>query len=91
MLKRELHLSRIGGFYDSNLVKILVGIRGAANMIDFLSGWEFPEITKRLLFSLNIKQQRGGNRPLSFYICFVLSINPNSYFSALAIASLKSL
>ncbi len=27
MLKRELYLSRIRGFYDSNLVKILVGIR----------------------------------------------------------------
>lgn len=27
MLKRELYLSRIRGFYDSNLIKILVGIR----------------------------------------------------------------
>ncbi len=27
MLKREIYLSRIRGFYDSNLVKILVGIR----------------------------------------------------------------
>lgn len=27
MLKRELYLSKIRGFYDSNLVKILVGIR----------------------------------------------------------------
>lgn len=27
MLKREMYLSRIRGFYDSNLVKILVGIR----------------------------------------------------------------
>ena len=27
MLKRESYLSRIRGFYDSNLVKILVGIR----------------------------------------------------------------
>lgn len=27
MLKRELYLSRIRGFYDSDLVKILVGIR----------------------------------------------------------------
>ena len=27
MLKREVYLSRIRGFYDSNLVKILVGIR----------------------------------------------------------------
>lgn len=26
-LKREAYLSRIRGFYDSNLVKILVGIR----------------------------------------------------------------
>ena len=27
MLKRETYLSRIRGFYDSDLVKILVGIR----------------------------------------------------------------
>ena len=27
MLKREMYLSRIRGFYDSDLVKILVGIR----------------------------------------------------------------
>ena len=27
MLKREIYLSRIRGFYDSDLVKILVGIR----------------------------------------------------------------
>lgn len=27
MLKREIYLSRIRGFYDSNLIKILVGIR----------------------------------------------------------------
>lgn len=27
MLKRELYLSRIRGFYDSNLIKVLVGIR----------------------------------------------------------------
>ena len=27
MLKREVYLSRIRGFYDSDLVKILVGIR----------------------------------------------------------------
>lgn len=27
MLRRELYLSRIRGFYDSTLVKILVGIR----------------------------------------------------------------
>ena len=27
MLKRELYLSKIRGFYDSDLVKILVGIR----------------------------------------------------------------
>ena len=27
MLKREIYLSKIRGFYDSNLVKILVGIR----------------------------------------------------------------
>ena len=27
MLKRELYLSKIRGFYDSDLIKILVGIR----------------------------------------------------------------
>ena len=27
MLKREMYLSRIRGFYDSDLIKILVGIR----------------------------------------------------------------
>ena len=27
MLKREIYLSRIRGFYDSDLIKILVGIR----------------------------------------------------------------
>ena len=27
MLKREIYLTRIRGFYDSDLVKILVGIR----------------------------------------------------------------
>ena len=27
MLKREIYLSKIRGFYDTNLVKILVGIR----------------------------------------------------------------
>ena len=27
MLKRKMYLSRIRGFYDSDLVKILVGIR----------------------------------------------------------------
>ena len=27
MLKREIYLSKIRGFYDSDLVKILVGIR----------------------------------------------------------------
>ena len=27
MLKRELYLSKIRGFYDSNLIKVLVGIR----------------------------------------------------------------
>ena len=27
MLKRELYLSRIRGFYHTNLIKILIGIR----------------------------------------------------------------
>lgn len=27
MLKREMYLSRIRGFYDSDLIKILVGIK----------------------------------------------------------------
>lgn len=33
MLKRELYLSRIRGFYDSNLVKILIGIRRCGKSI----------------------------------------------------------
>ncbi len=33
MLKREIYLSRIRGFYDSNLVKILIGIRRCGKSI----------------------------------------------------------
>ena len=33
MLKREMYLSRIRGFYDSDLVKILVGIRRCGKTI----------------------------------------------------------
>lgn len=33
MLKRELYLSRIREFYDSNLIKILVGIRRCGKSI----------------------------------------------------------
>ena len=33
MLKREIYLSRIRGFYDSNLIKILIGIRRCGKSI----------------------------------------------------------
>ena len=33
MLKREMYLSRIRGFYDNDLVKILVGIRRCGKTI----------------------------------------------------------
>lgn len=33
MLKREIYLSRIRGFYDSDLIKILVGIRRCGKSI----------------------------------------------------------
>ena len=33
MLKREMYLSRIRGFYDSDLIKILVGIRGCGKSV----------------------------------------------------------
>ena len=33
MIKRELYLSKIRGFYDSDLVKILVGIRRSGKSV----------------------------------------------------------
>ena len=33
MLLREDYLSKIRGFYDSNLIKILVGIRGCGKSV----------------------------------------------------------
>lgn len=33
MLKRELYLSRIRGFYDCDLIKVLVGIRRSGKSV----------------------------------------------------------
>lgn len=57
MLKREMYLSRIRGFYDSDLVKILVGIRRCGKSV----------ILKQIMEEL---KERGIDREHIIYVNF---------------------
>lgn len=57
MLKREMYLSRIRGFYDSDLVKILVGIRRCGKSV----------ILKQIMNEL---EEKGINKEHIIYINF---------------------
>ena len=47
MLKRELYLSKIRPFYESDLIKVIVGIRraGKSTIIGMLMGYIKPACT----------------------------------------------
>ncbi len=60
MLKREMYLSRIRGFYDSDLVKILVGIRRCGKSV----------ILNQIMNE--IKQEKGADEKHIIYINFEL-------------------
>ena len=57
MLKREKYLSRIRGFYDSDLIKILVGIRRCGKSV----------ILKQIMDEL---KEKGTNEEHILYINF---------------------
>lgn len=59
MLKREMYLSRIRGFYDSNLIKILVGIRRCGKSV----------ILKQIMNEL---REKGVNKEHIIYVNFEL-------------------
>jgi len=59
MLKREMYLSRIRGFYDSDLVKILVGIRRCGKSV----------ILKQIMNEL---KEKGVNEEHIIYVNFEL-------------------
>ena len=59
MLKREIYLSRIRGFYDSDLIKILVGIRRCGKSV----------ILKQIM---NEIKEKGVQENLILYINFEL-------------------
>ena len=59
MLKREMYLSRIRGFYDSDLVKILVGIRRCGKSV----------ILKQIITEL---EEKGINKEHIIYVNFEL-------------------
>lgn len=59
MLKREMYLSRIRGFYDSNLVKILVGIRRCGKSV----------ILKQMMEEL---KEKGVDKEHLIYVNFEL-------------------
>ena len=59
MLKREMYLSRIRGFYDSDLVKILVGIRRCGKSV----------ILKQIINEL---EEKGIDKEHIMYINFEL-------------------
>lgn len=59
MLKREMYLSRIRGFYDSDLVKILVGIRRCGKSV----------ILKQIMNEL---KEKGANKEHIIYVNFEL-------------------
>ena len=60
MLKREMYLSRIRGFYDSDLVKILVGIRRCGKSV----------ILNQIMNE--IKKEKGTDEKHIIYINFEL-------------------
>lgn len=60
MLKREMYLSRIRGFYDSDLVKILVGIRRCGKSV----------ILNQIMNE--IKEEKGADEKHIIYINFEL-------------------
>lgn len=59
MLKREIYLSRIRGFYDSDLIKILVGIRRCGKSV----------ILKQIMEEL---KEKGVNQENIIYVNFEL-------------------
>lgn len=64
MLKREIYLSRIRGFYDSDLVKILVGIRRCGKSV----------ILKQIIEEL---KEKGVNEAHIIYVNFEYIENEN--------------
>lgn len=54
MLIREKYLKKLGGFYDSDLVKILVGIRRSGKTVILNQIIEELKTTKKLLITKRI-------------------------------------